>query len=99
MNKGRKRVIFYIIKKSHLFFWNIKYNPFSPLVQLSYVLPMKNHSLLPLTVNEYLKEHESQYYIDNPKYEWAFCRYFWESHPVLPEIPISTMEKWNTLWN
>ena len=89
----------YIPKKQMAFFDNIKYNPFSPLVQLSYVLPMKNHSLLPLTVNEYLKEHESQYYIDNPKYEWAFCRYFWESHPVLPEIPISTMEKWNTLWN
>ena len=50
------------------------------------------------TISDYLVENEGQYFVEEPEYEWAYCRYFWEAHPVLPEISINVLEKWEKIW-
>ena len=67
-----------------------KPEPFTPIEQLLYVLPKTQLSLIP-------KEDEEKinYPIENDfgiTYQWAFCRYFWESHVDLPEINIDELE-------
>ena len=73
-----------------------KGKPFSPYVQLAYVLPKNNHSLLPENIKNVL--NNTDYYEEDLKYQWAFCRYFWEAHAILPDIPLNVLEKWNSEW-
>jgi 5'-3' exoribonuclease 1 len=68
--------------------------PFSPEVQLSYVLSYSNLHLLPAPIYQFLKTNYPELYPENYKFQWAFCRYFWEAHPILPEIPLSLLEQW-----
>jgi 5'-3' exonuclease len=66
--------------------------PCIPQIQLAYVLPPKYHDLLPDLLKESLKKHENWY----PKtltFRWAFCRYFWESHVILPDITLEELEE------
>lgn len=74
------------------------YNPFSSNVQLAYVLPLNNRTLMSSYISDHLSQHDGQYFVNEPEYEWAFCRYFWEAHPILPEIPINVLEKWDKIW-
>jgi 5'-3' exonuclease len=69
--------------------------PLSPYIQLSYVLPVQAHHLLPTNVSIHLNKYYSHLYPINYDFKWAFCRYFWESHPILPDIPMGTLERWN----
>jgi hypothetical protein len=69
-----------------------KLNPaVSPSTQLAYVLPRnkldfcRNKKIL-------LKEF-GDFYPENYSFQWSFCRYFWEAHPVLPELPIEDLEQ------
>ena len=59
--------------------------PVSPKAQLAYVLP---YSKLDLTGkrDELLKKFP-EYYLQKYDFQWAFCRYFWEAHPILPSHP------------
>jgi len=71
--------------------------PFSSNVQLAYVLPKIHHNLLPLHVHDYLQKPEcAGYFPDSTQFSWAFCRYFWEAHADLPEIPLDALHEWSS---
>lgn len=76
----------FVIKKPEL--------SLSPLTQLSYVLPVTNHHLMPKKVQDFLSKFYNHDYASDYQFEWAFCRYFWESHPILPEISGSDIKRW-----
>ena len=80
----------------------VKRKPEQPLLsitQLSYVLPITNHHLMPKKVQEFLSKFYSHNYVKDYQFEWAFCRYFWESHPVLPEISNSDIKRWELYYH
>lgn len=67
--------------------------PYHPYTQLAYVIPKWNHGLLPKDVQEKLKRMDEYYPdINNLKFQWMFCRYFWEAHIKLPDIPIDKID-------
>jgi 5'-3' exonuclease len=68
--------------------------PFSKMAQLSYVMPSSNLELLPSNICMFLKNNYPELYPEKYDFEWAFCRYFWEAHPLLPDIPLSLLEQW-----
>ena len=71
------------------------YNAFTPELQLSFVLPPKQLKLLPKSIHDFLITHYKEYYPERYEFKWAFCRYFWEAHPLLPEIPLELLEQWD----
>jgi 5'-3' exonuclease len=76
--------------------------PFSPQVQLSYVLPYSKLDLLPKDIERFLKSNYSELYPEKYDFCWAFCRYLWEAHPILPEITVDLLEQWDKqfhFWN
>ena len=78
------------------------HRPFSPQVQLSYVLPHSKLNLLPKDIEQFLKTNYSELYPEKYDFCWAFCRYLWEAHPILPEITVDTLEQWDKqfhFWN
>jgi 5'-3' exonuclease len=69
--------------------------PFQPLVQLAYVIPKFQHPLLPEYVQVLLKKYDELFPdLEQLKFQWIGCRYFWEAHVILPKVPLSILEKW-----
>jgi 5'-3' exoribonuclease 2 len=60
--------------------------------QLMYVLPYENLYLLG-EKGEEIKEKYKELYPKHYEFKWGFCRYFWEAHPILPEITIEMLKK------
>jgi len=60
--------------------------------QLLYVLPYENLNLLG-EKGEEIKEKYGELYPRHYEFKWCFSRYFWEAHPMLPEITIEMLKK------
>jgi len=71
------------------------HQPFSPFVQLSYVLPSSALHNLPVNIQNFLTTNYKSLYCDSFDFCWAFCRYFWEAHPLLPDISLELLEQWD----
>jgi len=72
--------------------------PYHSSLQLAYVIPLQYHSeYLPADICAFVKDNAYMFYpeIDHLKFEWSFCRYFWESSVELPNIPVVLLEKIN----
>ena len=79
--------------KTACFLSRQKKDPFHPNVQLAYVLPPSQHHLLTDKIRKILQIKYSELYPSDYSFQWAFCRYFWEAHPVLPDIPLSILDE------
>jgi 5'-3' exonuclease len=67
-----------------------EYGALDAKAQLVYVLPYESVYLLGETGEE-IKRDYKELYPEKYEFKWGFCRYFWEAHPVLPEIKIETL--------
>ena len=67
--------------------------PVSPLTQLVYVMPRNNLHHIPSKTKELLLTQHSDWYPVDFSMEWSYCKYLWESHLIIPQINIDSIEK------
>jgi 5'-3' exoribonuclease 2 len=71
------------------------------MTQLCYVLPTENLDLVPPHIRESVLDEHPEWYIgagnsgseEDVDFIWAFCKYFFEAHPILPEIDVDELER------
>lgn len=67
--------------------------PVKDVTQLAYVLPKHSLYLLSKPIYNKLITKHPEWYLDNCDFKWSYCKYFWESHVLLPCIDIHILEK------
>ena len=67
------------------------HKPILPEIQLAYVLQRPSLNLLPKEFEKILMEKQKEKYPLSCKIKWSFCKYFWESHPDLPNIRLADL--------
>ena len=67
--------------------------PFSPYAQLCYVLPSAQFVLLPQSIRTHLLQKHPDLSFINMKFQWAYCRYFWEAHNINKPICLKDLEQ------
>jgi len=72
---------------------SINTTPVNEYTQLCYVLPRNSLHYLPKQIYDNLLEKYDHLYGLDYDFNWAFCKYFWESHVKLPHINIENIEK------
>ena len=75
------------------FMENILDKPVSELVQLSYVMPKQSLIFLPEKLYEDIIKNRIDQYKTVCDFSWAYCKYFWECHPNLPNIDVNELEE------
>jgi 5'-3' exonuclease len=85
--------------KNLVFIEENKNMPFYPEVQLFYVLPRSQLKLLPANFREIVIKKYLNLYPIEYDFHWAFCRYFWEAHPLLPNISIDLLHELSIIRN
>jgi 5'-3' exonuclease len=68
--------------------------PFTPNVQLAYVLPLAQFDLLPEKTRVFLLSRYGEHYSEKVDFQWAFCRYFWEAHVCFKPLSADDIDKW-----
>ena len=63
------------------------------VIQLAYVLPLNSLKLIGKNNYELLMNKYPEYYDNNAEILWAYCKYMWESHVLLPEIKINNLNE------
>jgi 5'-3' exonuclease len=80
------------------FIKNNNNKPISEITQLCYVLPRHSLYLLPENLYKALLQYKIYLYKNDCEFDWAYCKYFWESHTNLPKININELEDFINLY-
>jgi len=87
-------LIKYIPQSTYSFMTIQPKNPFRQTTQLAYVLPPNQLHLIKQPLRSILNNYYHLYPIQYD-FQWAYCRYFWEAHPILPDIPLKLLDEFN----
>ena len=68
-------------------------NIIHPQLLLAYVLPKNSLYLLEDNIKKYLLKNYNNYYKENYKFHYAFCKYFWEAHVNFPYLNFKEFSK------
>jgi 5'-3' exonuclease len=87
-----KDLLLYIPYFDTEFICNKNTKPVHEYTQLCYVLPRNSLHYLPKKIYLSLKKKHSDLYGLDYKFNWSYCKYFWEAHVELPHINIENIE-------